>query len=161
MTGPAGVCLGWNCQQINSKILDDGLQVNHHACGSRGHILGYRQPCIPNYWLGQDDYMYLRPFGQSFHLWTYQKVGSNSPIWNYKMLFWVAGQSFRKKKSVDILYYRRGLGELEGEGGSKANRLNLNPLFQPPSLHRVAQGGLKTTRLVNRESDLGFLCNPF
>ena len=78
------------------------------------------------------------------------------------MLFWFAGQSFKKKKSVDILYYRRGLEELEGEGGSKANRLNLNPLFQPlvqpPSLHRVAQGGLKTTRLVNRESDLGFLC---
>ena len=67
------------------------------------------------------------------------------------MLFRFAGQSFKKKKSVDILYYRRGLGELEGEGGSKANRLNLNPLFQPPSLHRVAQGGLKTTRLVNRE----------
>ena len=77
------------------------------------------------------------------------------------MLFRFAGQSFKKKKSVDILYYRRGLGELEGEGGSKANRLNLNPLFQPPSLHRVAQGGLKTTRLVNRESDLGFLCDQF
>ena len=66
---------------------------------------------------------------------------------------------------MDILYYRRGLGELEGEGGSKANRLNLNPLFQPlaqpPSLHRVAQGGLKTTRLVNRESDFCVILDAF
>ena len=80
------------------------------------------------------------------------------------MLFWFAGQSFKKKKVWISFTTEGGLGELEGEGGSKANRLNLNPLFQPlvqpPSLHRVAQGGLKTTRLVNRESDLGFLCNP-
>lgn len=81
------------------------------------------------------------------------------------MLFWFAGQSFKKKKVWISFTTEGGLGELEGKGGSKANRLNLNPLFQPlvqpPSLHRVAQGGLKTTRLVNRESDLGFLCHQF
>ena len=81
------------------------------------------------------------------------------------MLFWFAGQSFKKKKVWISFTTEGGLGELEGEGGSKANRLNLNPLFQPlvqpPSLHRVAQGGLKTTRLVNHESDLGFLCHQF
>ena len=72
------------------------------------------------------------------------------------MLFGFAGQSFKKKKRVDILYYRRGAGGARRGGRVQSKQTQPKPpLSTPrptPSLHRVAQGGLKTTRLVNCES---------